>query len=192
MSKNAMSGETMKSAASQHVGLRPRHLYVVPDRKVTRRRYVQPGRTLHLVDLENLMGGPFAGRAAIRRAVREYRAEAGVAAADLVVVATNPALLVEAAVAWSGGGRFLAGGGEDGADLALLDVVQDACWIAERFDRVVIGSGDGLFSDAAAALRRLGVVVGVVARHGRMSRRLAASSTYQRLLPALDHEQEAA
>ena len=182
----------MIAALPRYTRPRNRHLYAVPDRRVPRRPYVPVGRALHLLDLENLMGGPFAGRPAIRTAVQAYRDVAAVGPLDLVTISTNPALLLEAAAAWAGSALFVAGRGPDGADLALLRQVQNPVWVAQRFDRVVIGSGDGAFVTAAAELRRLGIAVGVVARPDALSRELARASTYVRVIYPADHEQEAA
>jgi hypothetical protein len=159
-----------------------RGLYAVPDRVVERAPHVPVGRTLHLVDIENLMGGPFTGDNAMRESCRRYREAACVGLRDHVVIACNPALALEAARNWPG--RLLvAGRGPDGADLALLEQVRDARWVAQRFDRVVIGSGDGIFYDTAVALRSYGIAVGIVAVEGRLSRSLARTAHFIRVLP---------
>jgi hypothetical protein len=159
-----------------------RGLYVVPDRVVERASHVPPGRTLHLVDVENLMGGPFAGGNAMRESSRRYREAANVGLRDHVVIGCNPALALEAACNWPGK-LLVAGRGPDGADLALLEQARDARWVAQRFDRVVIGSGDGIFCDMAAALRSYGVAVGVVAVEGSLSHSLARTAHFIRVLP---------
>ena len=83
----------MLAALPRPASPRSRHLYIVPDRRVARRGYAPPGRALHLVDPENLMGGPFEGRAAIRAALEAFHDVAGVGPLDLVTISTNPALL---------------------------------------------------------------------------------------------------
>ncbi len=141
----------------------------------------KPARTLHLIDLENLMGGPHAGPAAIEGAVQAYAATVPVRPDDLVVVAVNPALAVGAYLAWPGR-QVLVGAGPDGADLALLRTIGDRQWVRRRFQRVVIGSGDGVFAAAALELRLLRLTVGVVSRRGSLSRRLARSASFVRTI----------
>jgi hypothetical protein len=59
--------------------------------------------------------------------------------------------------------HYLARYEPDGADLALLDVLQHED-VAERFTHVVIGSGDHLFAEEAACLAAQQVCVTVVRR----------------------------
>jgi hypothetical protein len=68
--------------------------------------------------------------------------------------------------------RRLIRSGENGADLALLDVLESE-HVPERFSTVIIASGDGIFADPAAALQTADCEVRVVCRHGALSRRLA-------------------
>jgi hypothetical protein len=129
------------------------------------------GRTLHLVDIENLCGGPFATLEQLEPSVDAYRRAVAVRPGDHVVIACNRGLLLEAGLAWPGA-RLRVGNGPDGADLALLDAaVPD--YVASRYDRVVIGSGDGIFADRAHELRSAGLVVAVVSRRESLSARLA-------------------
>jgi hypothetical protein len=62
--------------------------------------------------------------------------------------------------------------GPDGADLALLQIIEDPEQIRRRFTDVVIASGDGLFELAALALRKAGVDVLLVYGAGEMNRSL--------------------
>jgi uncharacterized LabA/DUF88 family protein len=61
--------------------------------------------------------------------------------------------------------------GLHGADRALLEVIHREC-LEERFDRIVIGSGDGIFALAAARLQACGCSVTVVSRRSGLSRHL--------------------
>jgi len=105
--------------------------------------FVPAGRALHLIDIENLMGGPQAGRDAIPLATEGYLATVSMMPDDLIVVATNPHLWLPAKLAWPGA-LVLSARGRDGADRALISQVADVERIASRFDRLVIGSGDGI------------------------------------------------
>jgi uncharacterized LabA/DUF88 family protein len=61
--------------------------------------------------------------------------------------------------------------GEDGADMMLLSLAEPD-FVAGRYDRVVIGSGDGVFATLAHAVQERGVDVLVVARADGCSARL--------------------
>src|SRR4051794_35314488 len=64
----------------------------VPPRNRPRAGFVPAGRTLHLVDVENLMGGPLSGPVALREAVAAYHDLAPVRPRDHVIVGVNPQL----------------------------------------------------------------------------------------------------
>jgi len=147
-----------------------------PKRRVEREKWVPRGRSLHLIDIENLMGGPFEGTAALKAALSTYLRAVGPGELDLYLIACNPALAFTAKVALPGA-QLLMRGGPNGADFALIDWASDVLWLAARHDRIVIGSGDGIFETVAYAYRALGLEVDVVAREGSISRRLATSST---------------
>ncbi len=84
------------------------------------------------------------------------------------------------------GARHLWQSGRDGADLALLAVLEHER-VHERFDRVTICSGDGIFAESAAMLGSAGVEVTVVSLEGRLATRLElAASEVVLLVPATD------
>jgi hypothetical protein len=154
-----------------------------PRRPAGRRAaFVPAGRTLHLVDVENLMGGPLAGPIALRSSLAAYRSLARVHPLDHIVVGVNPAMAIGVYEVWPTA-RLATRGGPDGADLALLAQVSDIEWTARRYDRVVIGSGDGIFAAAAAGLRAAGVEVIVVSRASSLSMNLAAMASVTLVLP---------
>ena len=168
-----------------------RHLYVVPSRLVGRERWVPPGRTLHLLDIENLMGGPHQGADALEEAIRSYFEAVGHGPEDHVVVACNPALVVTVGRQRQGG-RILIGHGPDGADRALLSQLRCLDWIASRYDRVIVGSGDGIFTEIVRELVGIGVPVGVISRPQALAHVLARAATFVMVLPGPSVEGEAA
>jgi hypothetical protein len=123
------------------------------------------GRTLHVIDIENLVGGSAAGPAAVGPALSTYRAAAPVLAGDHAVIGSGTTLAVAAGVAWPGA-QLVLGRGIDGADRALL-VAIDVAFIAAHYDRVVIASGDHCFAGLAWSLRREGLDVRVVTQTER-------------------------
>lgn len=159
-----------------------RHLYPLPDRKVPRRKHVPLGRASHFVDIENLMGGPLLGESAMSAAFSDYCRLGAVAPGDLVVIGANPQLgpLIKK---MSPGSRLVVRPGPDGADLALIDALDDIRFIAEQSDRIVIGSGDGIFAGVAEEFRACGLPVGVVSRRRSLAYSLASAVSYVRYLP---------
>jgi hypothetical protein len=135
-----------------------------------------------LVDLENLAGGP-CHTADAARWVRRRLADCGALAdGDQVTVAVDGSGLACVAWPWQGA-RCVAGHGHDGADLVLLEELTDR--VPQRYDRVVLASGDGIFADAVAGLVARGVHVTVVAHQVALSGRLAeAASVVVPLSPA--------
>jgi hypothetical protein len=140
----------------------------------------EPGRRLYLIDAENLEGTGMMTSAGAQRARRALVDAIPPRDCDLVVVGTShPNNLWVAADTW-GAARQVWRHGHDGADLALLDVLDEN--IAERFAEVVLASGDGIFLDSVVALTHRGVRVTVVEGVGEMSRRLRmASHSYTHL-----------
>lgn len=132
-------------------------------------------RTLHLVDLENLIYPSRPTLAVAAAALRAYRAASGWVEGDQVVVAANATLAFAAGVGWPGA-RVVATRGVDGADLALLDAA-DPAWVAQRFSRLVVASGDGIFTPLVTDCRRRGVAVHVIATPSTVAARLRAAVT---------------
>ena len=107
---------------------------------------------------------------------RSYHRLAAVTPGDHVVIGTNPNNLLPSSGAFPGC-RFVAEHGPDGADKALLKVLEDIDWVAHRFDRVVIGSGDHCFVPVVVRLGRRGILVAVVAQERCISGDLARAAT---------------
>jgi hypothetical protein len=121
-----------------------------------------PGRTLHVIDVENLVGGTAAGTAAVRPALVNYRGSVVVRADDHVLLGSGPTLAMAAGLAWPGA-QLKLGHGIDGADNALLGAL-DPDYVAKHYDRVVLASGDHAFAGLVSALRARCVAVLVVTR----------------------------
>lgn len=122
-------------------------------------------RTLHLVDLENVVGDPFPDVAVARAALLDCLERTGWQDGDHVCVAGNPWVLTPIAFDPPVPMRALPARGVDGADLALL-ATADARFVARRFERLVVASGDHIFRDLVADVLAAGrrVVVASVPR----------------------------
>jgi hypothetical protein len=129
-----------------------------------------PERRLHVVDIENLAGAALPSLVQVREVRELYAERLTFGALDQVVIASSHLTLLNAAHGWPHA-RYRIRSGPDGADLELLDVLLGEN-VATRFTRVVIGSGDGAFTCAAASLAAAGVWVTVVSRRRCLSARL--------------------
>ena len=130
-------------------------------------------------------GGPFQSQASMHCVSNWYRSIAPVERADHVIVAVNPMLAMAAGSEWPGT-RIRVGKGPDGADRALINELQDPRWVASHYDRVVIGSGDGIFASIIASMRGYGIAVGVLARERHVSRALKRSADFVMLFRNVD------
>jgi hypothetical protein len=90
---------------------------------------------------------------------------------DHVIVASNPWLISDVAFDIAVACNVHAVHGSEGADTMLLSL-SPVDFVARRYDRLVIGSGDGAFASRAASVRQSGVAVQVVARSDGCSKRL--------------------
>ena len=140
-------------------------------------------RTLHLVDIENLVGEPVAWTDKNVEAVFfEYLQEANWQPGDSLVVASNPGLMGRLAFNLSAiPHRSLCATGPDAADNLLINAVPTE--IADRYGRIVVGSGDHAFTQLLTGLQGHAstlVVYGV----GRISWELYRSAEHVIRLPS--------
>ena len=118
--------------------------------------------------------GPTEHQCVADRAARLYREAAGVRDGDLVVVGSDLRSAAVTAFAWPGA-RLLRTTGTDAVDHLLLDDLVPSL-VVGRVERVVVGSGDGIFATRLAQLRAAGVRVEVVASTGSVSHLMFATS----------------
>lgn len=139
-----------------------------------------PTRRLIVVDLENVVGGALLNARAADWATTLVLDAVAPVPGDLVVIGVAHNGLMCAGCAWPNL-RYVLGSGESGADLALLEVLDEN--VPARFSEVVIVSGDGIFAEKAADLGAAGVRVTVVSRPSRLARRLRMVVQDTHLLP---------
>jgi hypothetical protein len=128
------------------------------------------GRRLVAVDIENIVGSAVLTSADATWARRSIEEAIKLESDEQVVIGASPTNVMSTWLGWAGP-RIVMRSGAHGPVLALLDVLSSER-IAERFDRVVLASGDGAFADAVARLASEGVNVTVLARRERLSKRL--------------------
>jgi hypothetical protein len=137
-------------------------------------------RRLVLVDVENVVAG-----ACLTAELSEWARELITAAVELrptdqVVIGTSHHGLLHVACGWPDV-RYVVRSGSDGADLALLRVLDEQ--VAKRFDQVVVVSGDRIFAEAVRGLAAQGVAVTVAAFACCLSAALREAAPCVRLLP---------
>lgn len=132
--------------------------------------FTSSGKRHHvLIDLENATGtaSPKAEWALL---VRETLTEVlGLSGGELVTVASAHRAARTTAFYWNGS-RLLWQSGVDGADLALLEVIENEP-VTRTCAKVTIVSGDGIFAGPLAGLSAAGVETTVVSIQGHLARR---------------------
>lgn len=128
------------------------------------------GRRLVLIDIENISGGAIRSLAQARWARRMITSTLGLRDQEQVVIGVSKAGAINTGPEWSSA-RLVAGAGVDGADHALLNVLNNEN-IASRFDEVTLVSGDGIFTDTIVKLGAHGVKVTVLAHQVALAKRL--------------------
>ena len=103
-------------------------------------------RCLHLVDIENLMDGPFYNTSQrINKVLASFLEASKWRLGDLLVIAANPELMKIFAFDFTQFPvRLLCGWGNDGADKLLLSAIPKN--LDASFSRIVVGSGDHIFA----------------------------------------------
>lgn len=130
------------------------------------------GRSVHLLDIENMLGGGKIEVTAINAFFARYRSEVPMTDQDLVVVGVSSSEgLLALALSDLRNCRQLYRPGKNGADLILQEVL-DTERLEDRFSTVYVGSGDGGFAASISALAGRGGGVVVVARPASLSKRL--------------------
>jgi hypothetical protein len=132
------------------------------------------GRRLIVVDVENLVGGACICAEPVTWARQALRAAVPPEPGDQVVIGTSRAGLLAVGCNWPKL-RYVLGPGTECACLALLEVLSEN--VPERFDQVVLASGDGIFAEAVALLSAEGVRVTVAAHREGISRRLEMAAS---------------
>lgn len=137
------------------------------------RRSLRTGRAVHLLDIENLTSSPLPTTSEVVALMGHYRTIVPIGPRDQFIVAVNHSALVSVGTAFQSA-QLLARSGPDGADQALVEAAYGD-QLNQRFDHVVIGSGDHYFAELAGWLAGSGVRVTVVSRRESLSWQLYAA-----------------
>ncbi len=141
-------------------------------------------RTLHFIDIENLGESAMLTEQLVRTVKFEYMEAVKPRSEDQYLIGVSHFNLAATSFGWgSGVAKYLIQSGENGADLALLEYLSDP-QVTGSFQGVKIASGDGIFSEMGAALRRKGFKVGFVARQYGVSGSIYRSGCDCLILPS--------
>lgn len=135
-------------------------------------------RTVHLIDLENVVGSGHVTELGAQQARAAYLNSGVVAPGDHVIVAVSHHNLLAAGYGWPDARRVVRSG-LDGADLAIQEVMASEN-LHNRFGCCIVVTGDGGFAEVVAAMNRAGLPVGVIAPPGRLSAALKLAAAASR------------
>ena len=138
-----------------------------------KKRYMR-GRRLVVLDIENAVGHADLTCEEVIWVRERLAALIGLTDSDQVVVGSSHLGLAAVGFAWPQTRRVVRSG-ENGADLALLEVLDED--LPSRYDAVVLVSGDGIFTDAVAHLGGAGVRVQVVGHVDGLAKRLRLAAS---------------
>ncbi len=140
---------------------------------------------VHLIDIENQLGSSHFTASDVAEFRAFYIAFNDVHEdAQFVIATSNGRGLVEAGLGWPGA-RSIFRHGHDGADLALLEVIEEE-QIEKRFQKIVVASGDGIFAEAVACLFQQGHDVEVFSPALSVSHQFENAGEVVRLFGAAD------
>jgi hypothetical protein len=124
---------------------------------------IRKSRTMHLIDIENLCMAPNPTLEQVAEARRSYVELVQPGASDQFLVTVSSKNNLEAvAFGWSGA-TLKCREGHDGADILLAEsILEDH--LEDRFDQVVVASGDGGLAPFVQALTKLFDAVVVVSQ----------------------------
>lgn len=147
-------------------------------------------RSVHLLDIENLLSTGEIEPNAINAVYAVYKQQVTVGKDDLVIVGVSSvAGLVALAASDLRNCRLLYQPGQNGADLALQEVLNHE-HLERRFEVAHVATGDGGFSPSVAALAGRGAYVVVISLSASLSRRLrlAAHQTIELRTEAIEQD----
>jgi len=132
------------------------------------------GRTIHLIDIENLCGSSRVTPDQVAEARERYEEAVPNVLSDQVIVASSTGNLFSSSQGWPGA-RLLARDGKNGADICLAEVIVEEN-VMGRFETAFVASGDGDLAPFVAFMAAKGMNTVVVSRTDRLSRsmRMAA------------------
>lgn len=133
-------------------------------------------RRIVLIDIENFNGGPVTTPAQARWCRRVLENWLALQPDEQIIIAADITTVTNIHLAWPQA-RILAGRFNNGADLRLLEVMEEN--LATRFTEMALVSGDRIYAEKISELAGQGLPTHVYAHDVALSKRLqfAATST---------------
>ncbi len=124
-------------------------------------------RALHLIDLENQLGGGKYPQQSVEIYQKLYEAHVPQAELDQFYVAANPGVKIQTSFGWTKSAPEY-NPGKNGADLLIAEYLEDIDYVKNNFGKVFIASGDGAFIRIVRLLKENAVGVTMVKGLGVM------------------------
>lgn len=131
-------------------------------------------RRLILVDIENFNGQAVQSPVQIEWCKRTLVSWLNIQYGEIVVIASDKGSFWDVNVGWEEA-RVLMGMGADGADLRLVEEIENMN--VGRFDEIALVSGDGIFAEPVARAAELGMPTKVYSHGSVLSKRLRFAAT---------------
>jgi hypothetical protein len=134
-------------------------------------------KSIHFLDMENLLGTGLFFSWQVRQLQSEYVARVGAGKEDLYFIAAGPQNRDAVVTGWQWGSSFFQfRKGKDGADLALVGLFH-AIQEPELFSNIFVASGDRLLSEITQKAKSRRISVTVVTGKGAQSKYLKGYRT---------------
>lgn len=137
-------------------------------------------RRIVLIDIENFNGRPVTTPAQARWCRRMLEDWLALQPDEQVVIAADISTVTDIYLAWPQA-RILAGRFNNGADLRLLEVMDEG--LATRFTELVLVSGDRIYAEKISELAGQGLPTHVYAHEVALSKRLQFAATTSTTTP---------
>ncbi|MDP9696143.1 UNVERIFIED_ORG: hypothetical protein J2X79_003722 [Arthrobacter globiformis] len=142
-------------------------------------------RTHHYIDVENLAGSGRLRPQDVIDVRDRFQQAVAPDEMDLFTVGCDSSNAFHVRSAFPGA-RLVVGHGPDGADLALIEAMQEDMQSGAWSKQVLLGSGDHIFAPILASMAGKGATTRVVGIEGHTSLRLKLAAHDTTLLPELE------
>lgn len=144
------------------------------------------GRQILFLDIENLVATGSPNCRQVKALEAAIRTQTDYSCGDQAVLAISH-YGAHSLFGWTGSCRRLLRSGHNGADLALLEELEDLLKHGQP-QKVTLCSGDGIFTDVIGRLQAAGFMVHVIAPRGRTSKRLMMAANSFEFLDFSQHD----
>ncbi|MGB3414140.1 MAG: NYN domain-containing protein [Microbacteriaceae bacterium] len=159
---------------AKKLNVKPQTTPVMLDTITSPQHDAQSGRTMVLVDIENFCQMPNPSVEAIEKAQTLLETLIRIKAGDQMIIACDVNNIANVGFTWRGNFELRMGQGKDGADLELLEELENG-QLADRFENVIVVSGDHIYAPSLRILEAQGVNTRVISHSANISAELYIS-----------------